>query len=134
MERTNLRELAELPEPVQLATLDLSFISLRLVLPAIRHLLADEGRVIALVKPQFEAGREAVPRGGVVRDPGVHREVLLRFERDAQDANLAPAGILPSPLPGTDGNLEFLVLLGGPPGMGTAAWAQRVDAVTEASA
>jgi 23S rRNA (cytidine1920-2'-O)/16S rRNA (cytidine1409-2'-O)-methyltransferase len=79
--------------------------------------------VIALVKPQFEAGREAVPRGGVVRDPGVHRDVLLRFERDAQDANLAPAGILP-----------FLVLLGGPPGMGTAAWAQRVDAVTEASA
>ena len=68
MERTNLRELASLPEPIDLATLDLSFISLRLVLPAVRSLLADDGRVVALVKPQFEAGREDVPRGGVVRD------------------------------------------------------------------
>ena len=134
MERTNLRELQALPEPVGLATLDLSFISLRLVLPTVRTLLAGEGRVIALVKPQFEAGREAVPRGGVVRDPGVHRDVLHRFARDAEEAGLAPAGLLRSPLPGADGNREFLALLTPPPGMGSATWAERVDAVTEASA
>src|SRR5918996_5278269 len=71
MERTNLRDLRSLPEPVDLATLDLSFISLAAVLPAVRDLLTDAGRVVALVKPQFEAGRELVPRGGVVRDPDV---------------------------------------------------------------
>jgi 23S rRNA (cytidine1920-2'-O)/16S rRNA (cytidine1409-2'-O)-methyltransferase len=134
MERTNLRELEALPEPVQLVTLDLSFISLRLVLPAVRRLLAPGGRVVALVKPQFEAGREAVPRGGVVRDPAVHREVLLRFARDAEDAGLAPAGLLRSPLTGTDGNVEFLALLAAPPGMGAAPWVELVDAVAEASA
>ena len=69
MERTNLRELRELPEPIDLATLDLSFISLGLVLPAVRNLLGDTGRIVALVKPQFEAGKEDVPRGGVVTDP-----------------------------------------------------------------
>src|SRR5918992_1002181 len=68
MERTNLRELRELPEPLDLATLDLSFIGLALPLPAVRSLLTDTGRVVALVKPQFEAGREDVPRGGVVTD------------------------------------------------------------------
>ena len=71
MDRTNLRTLDALPEPVALATLDLSFISLGLVLPAVHRLLAHGGRAVALVKPQFEAGRDAVPRGGVVRDPAV---------------------------------------------------------------
>ena len=68
MERTNLRELRDLPEPVDLATLDLSFISLGLVLPAVRYLLTDAGRIVALVKPQFEAGKDDVPRGGIVTD------------------------------------------------------------------
>src|SRR5699024_134771 len=77
MERTNLRTLHALPEPIDLATLDLSFISLRLVLPAVRDLLTDAGRIVALVKPQFEAGKEEVPRGGVVRDPVVWRRVLV---------------------------------------------------------
>jgi 23S rRNA (cytidine1920-2'-O)/16S rRNA (cytidine1409-2'-O)-methyltransferase len=111
MERTNLRELRDLPEPIDLATLDLSFISLRLVLPAVHDLLTDAGRVIALVKPQFEAGREAVPRGGVVRDPAVHREVLLRFGEDAAAAGFAPADLIRSPITGSDGNVEFLALL-----------------------
>ncbi|HET7082569.1 MAG TPA: TlyA family RNA methyltransferase, partial [Candidatus Limnocylindria bacterium] len=79
MERTNLRSLRHLPEPIDLATLDLSFIALRLVLPAVRDLLGDGGRVIGLVKPQFEAGRDAVPRGGVIREPATHRAVLLQF-------------------------------------------------------
>ncbi|MEX0710002.1 MAG: TlyA family RNA methyltransferase [Chloroflexota bacterium] len=111
MERTNLRTLDSLPEPIELATLDLSFISLRLVLPAVRRLLADDGRVIALVKPQFEAGREAVPRGGVVRDPATHRAVLDQFADDAMAAGFVPRQLLSSPILGGDGNREFLVLL-----------------------
>ena len=134
MERTNLRELAELPEPIDLATLDLSFISLALVLPAVRRLLRDDGRAVALVKPQFEAGRASVPRGGVVRDPAVHRDVLLRFGEDARAGGFGPAGLVRSPLAGADGNVEFLALLTAAPGMSPAAWSARVDAVTEASA
>jgi 23S rRNA (cytidine1920-2'-O)/16S rRNA (cytidine1409-2'-O)-methyltransferase len=134
MERTNLRELDGLPEPIDLATLDLSFISLGLVLPAVRRLVREGGQVVALVKPQFEAGREAVPRGGVVRDPAVHREVLLAFAASARAAGFGPANLIRSPLAGTDGNLEFLALLGDPPGVDGAAWAERTDAVAEASA
>ncbi len=111
MERTNLRELRSLPEAVDLATLDLSFISLRLVLPVVHGLLTDAGRAIALVKPQFEAGREAVPRGGVVRDPEVHRDVLLRFGEDALRAGFTPTGLVRSPIVGGEGNVEFLALL-----------------------
>jgi 23S rRNA (cytidine1920-2'-O)/16S rRNA (cytidine1409-2'-O)-methyltransferase len=111
MERTNLRTLEALPEPVELATLDLSFISLRLVLSAVRRLLTDDGDVMALVKPQFEAGRAAVPRGGVVRDPATHREVLLRFGADATKAGFAARGLIRSPIAGHEGNVEFLVHL-----------------------
>lgn len=109
MERTNLRELTELPEPIDVATLDLSFISLRLVLPAVRNLLTDHGRVVALVKPQFEAGRDDVPRGGVVRDPEVWRRVLTEVGGAARDAGLAPHRAIRSPITGSDGNVEFLV-------------------------
>jgi 23S rRNA (cytidine1920-2'-O)/16S rRNA (cytidine1409-2'-O)-methyltransferase len=111
LERTNLRTLQALPEPIDLATLDLSFISLRLVLPAVRGLLGDRGRVIALVKPQFEAGREAVPRGGVVRDAATHRAVLHRFGEDAAGTGFRPGGLIGSPITGADGNREFLALL-----------------------
>ena len=111
MERTNLRTLTELPEPIQLATLDLSFISLRLVLPAVRRLLADAGRVIALVKPQFEAGKGVIPRGGVIRDPAVHGQVLAQVARDAADAGFGVIGLMRSPVAGADGNVEFLALL-----------------------
>ncbi|HEX2142201.1 MAG TPA: TlyA family RNA methyltransferase [Candidatus Limnocylindria bacterium] len=133
MERVNLRTLETLPEEVQVATLDLSFISLGLVLPAVRRLLTDDGTVVALVKPQFEAGREAVPRGGVVRDPATHRAVLERFAADARRADFGPAGLIRSPLAGTDGNLEFLAMLIRQPGMEPAAWDERVRAVTEAA-
>jgi 23S rRNA (cytidine1920-2'-O)/16S rRNA (cytidine1409-2'-O)-methyltransferase len=127
MERTNLRELHELPERIDLATLDLSFISLRLVLRNVRQLLAaGDGRVIALVKPQFEAGREAVPRGGVVRDADVHREVLLRFGDDASHAGFAARSVIRSPVVGAEGNVEFLALL--VPGAGDdASWARQVE-------
>jgi 23S rRNA (cytidine1920-2'-O)/16S rRNA (cytidine1409-2'-O)-methyltransferase len=112
MERTNLRTLESLPEPIDVATLDLSFISLRLVLSAVRDLLADAGRIVALVKPQFEAGKNNVPRGGVVRDPAVWERVLTDLARDAIDARLAPRRVIRSPITGGDGNLEFLVDVG----------------------
>lgn len=128
MERTNLRAVRQLPEPIDLATLDLSFISLRLVLPAVRDLLADDGRVIALVKPQFEAGRSAVPRGGVVRDPATHRSVLLQFGEDAAGSGLTPAALIASPIIGADGNREFLVLLRRG-GEAAERWAALVDGV-----
>jgi 23S rRNA (cytidine1920-2'-O)/16S rRNA (cytidine1409-2'-O)-methyltransferase len=130
MERTNLRELRQLPEEVQLATLDLSFISLRLVLPAVRRLLSPHGQVVALVKPQFEAGKAAVPRGGVIRDPAVHRDVLRQFAVDARGAGFGAHALIRSPVTGTDGNVEFLALLGEPPGLRDDAWDALVEAVT----
>lgn len=128
MERTNLRALSSLPEPIDLATLDLSFISLRLVLPAVHGLLADGGRVVALIKPQFEAGKDAVPRGGVVRDPETHRSVLLRFGEDATLARFAPRALIASPITGADGNREFLALLSRAAGS-DANWSTLVDAL-----
>jgi 23S rRNA (cytidine1920-2'-O)/16S rRNA (cytidine1409-2'-O)-methyltransferase len=108
MERTNLRELRELPEPIDLATLDLSFISLGLVLPAVRSLLTDSGRAIALVKPQFEAGKDDVPRGGVVTDPATWERVLRQVAAAATEASLHAHRFIRSPITGTDGNVEFL--------------------------
>ena len=131
MERTNLRGLRALPEAIDLATLDLSFISLRLVLPAVRALLGERGRVIALVKPQFEAGRHAVPRGGVVQDPMTHRAVLLRFGEHAAQAGFSPVALIASPIAGADGNREFLALLT----LGEQAhsgWVAQVDALVPA--
>jgi 23S rRNA (cytidine1920-2'-O)/16S rRNA (cytidine1409-2'-O)-methyltransferase len=126
MERTNLRTLVTLPEAIQLATLDLSFISLRLVLPVVRRLVVPRGQVIALVKPQFEAGKGVVPRGGVIRDPGVHREVLQRFATDAATAGFGVGGLIRSPIAGGEGNVEFLAELVEPPGMASEALAARI--------
>jgi 23S rRNA (cytidine1920-2'-O)/16S rRNA (cytidine1409-2'-O)-methyltransferase len=109
MERTNLRDLRELPEPIDLATLDLSFIGLGLVLPGVAGLLGRSARVVALVKPQFEAGREEVARGGIVRDPAVWRRVLDDVGASAARVGLQPVHAIRSPITGSDGNVEFLV-------------------------
>lgn len=112
LERTNLRHLASLPEPVDLATLDLSFISLTKVLDTVHRLLRPGGRVIALVKPQFEARRAEVGKGGIVRAPLVHAAVLGRVAWYALHHGFGLGGLTSSPLRGADGNREFLILLG----------------------
>lgn len=110
-ERTNLRHLrrGDLPETISLFTLDLSFISLRLVLEAVGELRAEECDVIALVKPQFEAGRQDVGKGGIVRDPKVHERVLRNALGYGERAGLRAQAACPSPILGQSGNREFLV-------------------------
>jgi 23S rRNA (cytidine1920-2'-O)/16S rRNA (cytidine1409-2'-O)-methyltransferase len=108
MERTNARHLDSLPEPVSLVTIDVSFISLGLILPAAVGWLSPNADVVALIKPQFEAGPENVKKGGVVRDPQVHRRVLANVFGVAAELDLALRGLMPSPLRGPAGNVEFL--------------------------
>jgi 23S rRNA (cytidine1920-2'-O)/16S rRNA (cytidine1409-2'-O)-methyltransferase len=113
MERTNIRYLASLPEAMQCAAIDVSFISLRLVLPAIAPLLAPGAWVVALVKPQFEAGKAEVDRGeGIISDPAVHQRVLQELEEwIPQHTPLQVQGVTDSPIYGRDGNREFLLHL-----------------------
>ncbi len=112
MERTNIRYLAGLPEAVELATVDVSFISLTLVLPVVCELLGTNGEIIALIKPQFEAGREQVERGGVVKEAEVHRAVLQRLVNWSLEQKLWAYGLVPSSLRGPAGNIEFFMHLG----------------------
>ena len=111
MERTNVRTLEALPEPIDAAVADVSFISLRLVLPTIGRLARPGAPIVVLVKPQFEAGKDQVPRGGVVRDPATHRRVLLDLWVWALAHGLTPSGLTPSPIRGPAGNVEFLLWL-----------------------
>jgi 23S rRNA (cytidine1920-2'-O)/16S rRNA (cytidine1409-2'-O)-methyltransferase len=113
MERTNIRYLPtdEFPEPVDLVTIDVSFISTSFVFPVIKSLLKYEGAVICLIKPQFEAGRDKVGRKGVVRDKDIHREVLLHSIDHAAQHGLNCLGLTYSPITGPKGNIEFLIHL-----------------------
>lgn len=111
MERTNIRYVTpeDLGEPVDLSVVDVSFISLRLVLPAIKNLLrAGSGQVLCLIKPQFEAGKEKVGKKGVVRDPAVHEEVLTAFVELAKELQFTIRNLTFSPVKGPEGNIEFL--------------------------
>jgi 23S rRNA (cytidine1920-2'-O)/16S rRNA (cytidine1409-2'-O)-methyltransferase len=108
MERTNARYLESLPEQVGLVTADVAFISLGLIVPVAVRWLRPGGQVVALIKPQFEAGRREVGKGGVVRDPDVHRRVLERVLGIAAGLDLGLRGLMPSPLRGPAGNVEFL--------------------------
>jgi 23S rRNA (cytidine1920-2'-O)/16S rRNA (cytidine1409-2'-O)-methyltransferase len=119
MDRTNIRHLTSLPEPVECAVVDVSFISLRLVLLPVAALLVPGGWIVALVKPQFEAGRAEADRGGgVITDPGVHRCVLgdllawlAHLPPDAAGLYLIPRGLVASPITGREGNREYLLWL-----------------------
>ena len=114
MEGVNARYLEPLPEPVDLITVDVAFISLAKVLPAVLRSLWPQGLLLALVKPQFEAGPELVGRGGVVRDPAVHRLVLDDVLATLPQLGHTPVGLTTSPLRGPAGNVEFFVLAQGP--------------------
>jgi 23S rRNA (cytidine1920-2'-O)/16S rRNA (cytidine1409-2'-O)-methyltransferase len=108
MDRTNARHLEKLPEPVDLVVVDVSFISLRLILPSATGWLREGGQLLTLIKPQFEAGRKLVGKGGIVRDPTVHRTVLEELVAWAAARDLGLAGLIPSPITGASGNVEFL--------------------------
>ncbi len=118
MERTNARFLSResVPDPIDFASIDVSFISLKLIFPALYGLMAPEGHCVALIKPQFEAGREKVGKNGVVRDAAVHREVISGTLNAAQDLGFYPLGLTYSPIKGPKGNIEFLVYLAINPG------------------
>lgn len=118
MERTNIRYLTpeQLGEPLDLSVVDVSFISLRIVLPAIRALLKPAGQVLCLIKPQFEAGKEKVGKKGVVRDPATHLEVLEQFWALAKSLEFTICNLTYSPVKGPEGNIEFLAHLSLVPG------------------
>jgi 23S rRNA (cytidine1920-2'-O)/16S rRNA (cytidine1409-2'-O)-methyltransferase len=113
MERTNGRNIQSFSEPIELVTIDASFISLRILLPpAVRWFGKRVGRVVALIKPQFEAGRQDAARGeGVIRDPAIHRKVLSEVLLAAEALGFGVQGLIRSPLLGPKGNAEFLVNL-----------------------
>lgn len=129
LERTNIRYLEALPLPLpllsdateapptssppqaQCATIDVSFISLRLVLPAVQRLITPDAWIVALVKPQFEAGPQQVGKGGVVRDPAIHDRVVQGIQDAARSLGLTPRGLTRSPITGPAGNVEFLLWL-----------------------
>lgn len=113
MEESNARYLQTLPEAVTLAVCDASFISLKILLPVMKGWLAENGEIITLIKPQFEAGRQESARGeGVIRDPAVHRRVLSEVLTFAHQTGFTLRGLLKSPVVGPKGNLEFLAWLG----------------------
>lgn len=115
LERTNARYLTleqlSRTEPVDMASIDASFIGLSLLLRPLTQIVSLGGLVVALVKPQFEAGRERLDKGGVVRNPAVHAAVLETVMQQARDLDFAVRGVTPSPIRGPEGNIEFLLLL-----------------------
>lgn len=110
MEETNARNVESLPEPVSLVTVDASFISLKILLPVIKKWDMQNGQIVALIKPQFEAGKKDVSRGdGVIRDPEIHKQVLLDVLSYAKNEGFGLRGLVKSSLLGPKGNVEFLL-------------------------
>ena len=129
MEKTNIRYVTpeQIPDRIQFASVDVSFISLEKVFPALRALLTPDASVVCLVKPQFEAGREKVGKKGVVRDPAVHAEVIEKVLGLAQQNGFGVMGLDYSPIRGPEGNIEYLLCLSADPG-------QAADRLPDAAA
>jgi len=125
MERTNIRHVTPdmLTEPLDFASIDVAFISLTLVLGPVKELLKPDGEIVALIKPQFEAGREYVGKKGVVREPKIHRMVIEKVVDFSRALNLVPKGLTYSPVKGPEGNIEYLLWL--------SRDSNQIDAVTE---
>ena len=111
MERTNARYLEKLDEPVSFVCIDVSFISLRLILPTVQKWLTEKAEVVTLIKPQFEAGPKQVGKGGIVKETAVHQQVLREVTNWAQKNGYALIDLMRSPVKGTGGNIEFLAWL-----------------------
>ena len=114
LERANIRYLdtSLILEPIDFISIDVSFISLRLILPIAGKILSEKGLIVCLVKPQFEAGRQQIGKKGIVRDKKTHEEVIEKVMEYAMENTLYPAGLTYSPVTGTKGNIEYLLLLG----------------------
>jgi 23S rRNA (cytidine1920-2'-O)/16S rRNA (cytidine1409-2'-O)-methyltransferase len=113
LEKVNARFLsrAEIPEPVDLCVIDVSFISLTLILPRAFELITPDGMILALIKPQFELQRQDVGRGGIVRDAALHEKAQHKIAKFVEKANYHVAGLVPSTIAGTDGNQEFFICI-----------------------
>ena len=113
MEKTNIRYLdtSLIEEPIDLISIDVSFISVMHMFPVASQILSEDGKILCLVKPQFEAGREQVGKGGIVREPAIHKEVIEKVIGYASDNDLYPEALSYSPIKGTKGNIEYLLLL-----------------------
>lgn len=113
LERTNARYLTreQIPEEIHFFSVDVSFISLTIILPAVRPLMAENGQAVCLIKPQFEAGREKVGKKGVVRDQAVHQEVIEKIRQFSLENGFSVLGLTFSPVKGPEGNIEYLIYL-----------------------
>lgn len=131
MEKTNARYLNSLAEAMDIVVIDVSFISLDKILPAVIAWLKQNGWIVALVKPQFEAGRESVGRGGIVKDREVHRDVLLQTIATAGELGLHARGLIQSPIRGAKGNVEFLLALSPSNGKSSQDPQSMVDNILE---
>lgn len=136
MERTNIRYVTpeDLGEPLDLSVVDVSFISLKIVLPAIQKLLKPTGQVLCLIKPQFEAGKENVGKKGVVRDPAVHEEVIRTVTAFARELGFCPLALTYSPVKGPEGNIEYLIYLSRAEGEDTVTEERLQQVVADAHA
>jgi 23S rRNA (cytidine1920-2'-O)/16S rRNA (cytidine1409-2'-O)-methyltransferase len=133
MERTNIRKVTPdmIGEPLDGASIDVAFISLAKVLPVAKVLLKPKGEIIALIKPQFEAGRGSVGKKGVVRDPEVHAEVIRKVAATARELGFVAMMLTFSPVKGPEGNIEYLVRLSKDQGMVDAVDEARICSVVE---
>ena len=113
MERTNIRHVTreDIPDPIDFVSIDVSFISLKLVLPVAKTLLGEQAQLVVLIKPQFEAGRQQVGKNGVIRDQTVHQQVVTQVTAFSRELGLTPTGLSYSPIRGPKGNIEFLLAL-----------------------
>ena len=113
VERTNIRHISEkiIPVGLDLATIDVSFISLKIVVPALLKFIKKNGGIIALIKPQFEVGKGKTGKGGIVRDTRLHEKVISNLTKFFQDTNLVCSPVIPSPIQGAKGNKEFLIFI-----------------------
>ena len=134
MEKTNIRDVdPDTFEKLDFISIDVSFISLNLVLPVASQLLKEGGELVSLVKPQFEAGREKVGKGGIVRDKSVHHEVIENVIKYALNADLTPCGLSYSPITGAKGNIEYLLYMKKTPGADTLLTERDIRNIVDSS-